>query len=130
MARPDLKGLAQLALVLGLALPATSCAKTFAPFAGTAHKSNVRSDDLLVIGRIENLNSESLDDFGMSLRVLARLSITHVVRGHSSAPVLTFYYVAHSELQEDRDLRFHLRKSKDGTWFACSERSGQGYVCR
>ena len=80
--RPDLKGLVQLALVFGLALPATGCAKTYAPFAGTAQISNVRSDDLLVIGRIENLNSESLDDFGMSLRVMARLSITHVVRGH------------------------------------------------
>ena len=119
-----------IALVCGLACPAIGHASKNAPRTGSASKSSMQAKELVVVGRIENLKYDALDDLGISGRITARLGITHVVRGHAPSQVLTFYYIAHSEFAEDRDFRFHLRQSKGGIWSACSDNGNQGYVCR
>jgi hypothetical protein len=105
-------------------------ATTLPPVAGVARGSSIQADDLVVFGRVKGLNYESLDEFSMDAQITARLTITRVVRGRPPSPVLTIKYIAHTDYAKDRIFRFHLRRSQEGGWPACSDDGGLGYICR
>lgn len=105
-------------------------AMTLPPTIGFARDSSIRTEDLVVWGRVKSLDYEALDEFGFNGQITARLTITRVVRGRPPSSVLTIKYIAHTNYVEDRAFRFHLRRSKDGAWLACSDGGGRGYVCR
>jgi hypothetical protein len=104
-------------------------AATFPPVVGAARESSIRTDDLVVFGRVKGLDYESLDEFSMNAQITARLTITRVIRGRPPSPVLTIKYIAHTDYAKDRIFRFHLRRSQE-VWLACSDGQGRGYVCR
>jgi len=112
-----------------LALGAFVMATTLSPVA-VARDSSGQADDLVVFGRVKGLNYESLDEFSIDARITARLTITRVVRGRPPSSVLTIKYIAHTDYAQDRTFRFHLRRSQEGVWLACSDGVGRGYVCR
>jgi hypothetical protein len=98
--------------------------------ASAARDSSIQADDLVVFGRVQGLNYESLDEFSMDAQITARLTITRVVRGRPPSSVLTIKYIAHTDYAQDRIFRFHLRRSQEGGWLACSDDGGRGYICR
>ena len=105
-------------------------AAALAPDAGAAPVSFNKATDLVVFGRVTTLSYEVLDEFGMNSAIVARLTITRVVRGRPPSSVLTIKYVGHSALVADHEFRFHLRPSKEGTWLVCNDSGGIGYICR
>jgi integration host factor subunit beta len=109
--------------LLALAL-APAAASGLDPTSNASREAN----DLVVYGKVENLDSDEFDDLGMNVRVTARLRITRIVRGRAPSPVLTIRYIAHSYLSEDAELRFRLRRADDGTYLVCTN-GGRGYVC-
>jgi len=115
---------------LALALCSFVLATTFLPVAGAARESSIQADDLVVFGRVKGLNYESLDEFSMNAQITARLTITRVVRGRPPSSVLTIKYIAHTDYAQDRTFRFHLRRSREGVWLACSDDGGRGSVCQ
>jgi len=113
-----------------LAFCSFAVATALPPVASAAPDSIIRADDLVVFGRVKGLNYESLDEFSMNAQITARLTITRVVRGRPPSSVLTIKYIAHTDYARDRTFRFHLRRSRDGVWLACSEDGARGYICR
>ena len=114
----------------GLALCAFILTATLAPAAGAAPVSFNKATDLVVFGRVTTLSYEVLDEFGINSAIVARLTITRVVRGRPPSSVLTIKYITHSDLVADREFQFHLRRSKEGTWLVCNDGGGPGYICR
>jgi hypothetical protein len=109
-------------LVLAAALTVSS---------GCVHHAAVPSTDLIVYGHVSTLTYEPLDEFGMSGVMTARLTVTRVVKGRAPSSVLAVKYIAHEDLPADQDRRFHLRRSKDGTYLVCRDpRGGRGYNCK
>jgi hypothetical protein len=97
---------------------------------GCVHHVEAASTDLIVLGRVRTLTYESLDEFGMSGVMTARLTITRVVKGRAPSSVLTVKYIAHGDLPADQDRRFHLRRANDGIYLVCRDpRGGRGYIC-
>jgi hypothetical protein len=98
-----------------------------------AARHNTRSSkDLIVIGTIENLAYEHVDvpdDMLGHGWITARLHVVRVVEGKSPSSTLTVRYFAHTYMYGDRELRFHLRLGRDGTYAVCTE-SGEGVRCR
>jgi hypothetical protein len=115
---------------IALTLSTFVLAATLAPAAGSARDSSIRANDLVVFGKAKSLKYQALDEFGLNGQITARLTIIRVVHGRPPSPVLTIKYIAHSDLNEDRALRFHLRRSKDQIWLVCNEGGGRGYICR
>lgn len=113
-----------------MALCSFVLATTLPPVAGVARDSSIQADDLIVFGRVKGLSYGSLDEFSMDAQITARLTITRVVRGRPSSSVLTIKYIAHTDYAQDRIFRFHLRRSREGAWLACSDDGGRGYICR
>ena len=103
---------------------------TLAPVAGSARDSRIRADDLIVFGQAKGLKYQALDEYGLDGQFTAQLTITRVVHGRPPSSVLTIKYIAHTDLDEDRALRFHLRRSKDQIWLVCNDGGGRGYICR
>lgn len=91
--------------------------------------SHIRRDDLVVIGHVTTHDYEAFDEFGMSGIMTGDLRISKVLRGRAPSKTLTIRYVAHMNLPENNELRFHLRRSSAGTWLVCKEGRGQGYIC-
>ena len=98
---------------------------------GCVHHAGVPSTDLIAFGHVRTLTYEPLDELGMSGVMTARLTITRVLKGRAPSPVLTIKYIAHTDLPADQELRFHLRRAKDGIYLACRDRAGvRGYICK
>lgn len=114
---------------IALALCTLVLATSVSQEAGSTRRPSALADDLVIFGRVKSLKDEAIDDLSMDTLITARLTITRVVRGHPPASVLTIKYVAHTDFVEDREFRFHLRRSKDGIWLACGDGS-RGYLCR
>ena len=94
------------------------------------HNADVRTTDLVVFGHVSTLGYEPLDEFGMSGLMTARLTISRVLKGRAPSPVLTIKYMAHTVLPADLEIRFHLRRSKDGIYLVCRDpRGGRGFIC-
>ena len=95
-----------------------------------AHIARTGSTDLVVIGQVDTLDSEVLDEWGLNVKFTGRLKIIRVLRGapppSSSLPVR---YIAHSSYASDRELQFRLRRVEDGSWLICSRGGGRGYIC-
>ena len=97
---------------------------------GCVHNADVPNADLVVIGHVSTLGYEPLDELGMSGVTTARLTINRVLKGRAPSPVLTIKYIAHSDLPADLEIRFHLRRSKDGIYLVCRDpRVGRGFIC-
>lgn len=114
---------------LGLVFITGILATTLAPAAGFARNPGGQVDEFVVFGRVKTLSHEALTDDSMDTQVIARLTVTRVVRGRPPSSVLTIKYIAHTDFVENLDFRFHLQRSKDGVWLACGD-GGRGYVCR
>ena len=112
------------------ALIAFIVAATLAAVAGPTLASSKHAHDLIVYGHVENQNHDFLDDLGLDVLITARLTITRSVKGQAPSSVLTIKYIAHSDLDENRDFRLHLRPGDDQAWLVCNDHGGRGYVCR
>ncbi|HEV7341083.1 MAG TPA: hypothetical protein VGN68_05560 [Sphingopyxis sp.] len=87
-------------------------------------------NDLVVMGKVENgLTYEVLDEFGMNVRITARFTISRVVTGRLTPPVIKIRYIAHGDMPTDREVELRLRRSDDGIYLVCSEGGGRGYIC-
>lgn len=89
--------------------------------------------DLIVVGRVENLSYEHVDfpeDVLGHGWITAKLHVKRVVRGRAPGRVLQVRYFAHTYRREDRDFRFHLRKTDDSTYVVCTERPVDGMRCK
>jgi hypothetical protein len=96
---------------------------------GCAHISSAGDRDLVILGHVHGLLYEAIDEYGLSGRITARLSIARVLQGRAPAEELIIQYIAHQGFPEDREVRLHLRQAKDGSWIVCGG-DGRGYVCR
>jgi hypothetical protein len=92
--------------------------------------SPVRDGDLVVMGYARTRAYEVLDEYGMSTAITADLRVSRVIRGRAPSRILTIRYIAHGNLRDDLELRFHLRPTPAGTWLVCKQGDGQGYICR
>jgi len=101
----------------------------FVPIAGCAHVPAYNGSDLVVFGTVETLNYEAIDELAMNGRFTARLTINRVDKGRPPSSLMTIKYIAHADFERDREFRFHLQRSHDGTWLACKDQ-GVGYICR
>lgn len=96
----------------------------------SGHASRIRHGDLVVMGYVRTQAYEVLDEYGMSTAITADLRISKVIRGRAPSRILTVRYIAHVDLPDDQDLRFHLRPTPTGTWLVCKQGGGQGYICK
>ena len=112
-----------------LCLAGASVLLSSASLEAKGHASRIGRGDLLVTGYASTRAAEALDEFGMSSDITAELRISKVLRGRAPSQVLTIRYIAHTDLPEDSELRFHLRRSSASTWLVCKEGKGLGYIC-
>lgn len=103
-------------------------AAAMAPVETCASVGRDQSGDLIVYGRVKDLEHEVLDEFGMNVAVTAALTITRVVSGSPPSRRLTIKYITHSGIPPGRPVRLRLRHSKDGYWLVCAA-GGRGYRC-
>lgn len=88
--------------------------------------------DLEVVGRLKNLDYESIDDPDDLLGhgwITARLRISRVLRGRAKSRLITVRYLAHTYRTEDSPVRLRLRANSNGTYTVCAEPGGNGLVC-
>ena len=97
--------------------------------AGCGHVPRSGTDDAVVVGRVQTLDHEVLDEWGLNVQFTGRLNVTRVVSGRPPSAVLTIRYIAHSSLAADREFPFRLRRSEGDVWLVCREGGGRGYVC-
>lgn len=95
----------------------------------TTQPVHENENDIVAFGMLKSRGYEALDDDGLDARITAELHISRVVAGSAPSRVLIIHYIAHSDLPEGRELRFHLRRADDGTYLVCTE-GGRGYICR
>lgn len=104
-------------------------------FAAMQSSASVRPQpppDLEVVGRLKNLNYESIAEPGDILGygwISARVRISRVLRGHSPSPIITVRYLAHTYRTESSPVRLRLRANSNGTYTVCAEPGGIGLVC-
>jgi hypothetical protein len=97
---------------------------------GCAHSSDIPTNDLVAVGTVETLHYETLDTLGANGQFTARLYISRVLTGRAPASVLPIKYIAHTSFARDREFQFHLRRSPEGVWLACSDGAeSRGYNC-
>lgn len=119
-----MKSTLRLAAVAVALLPAAS------PGAA-AQDTRIRRGDLVVLAHASPRGYEPLDEFGMSGMITAELRISKVLRGRPPSRTLKIRYIAHMDLPEDSELRFHLRRAPSGSsWLVCKQGGGQGYICK
>mgnify|MGYP005830563671 CR=1 FL=1 len=94
----------------------------------TTQASDTHASDLVAVGLLKNRGYEALDEYGLNGRFTAELHVSRVISGSVSSRLLTVRYIAHDSLPEDRELRFHLRRSSDGAYLVCRD-GGRGYTC-
>ena len=90
------------------------------------------SAELIVVGRLENLSEEPTmdpDDFLGHGWFNARLHISRVLRGRSTAAVIPVRYFGHSYLQDRTPSRHRLHRDPNGTYFICASPGSSGYRC-
>jgi len=94
-------------------------------------ETRIRHGDLVVLGYASPRSYEALDEFGMSGMITAELRISKVLQGRPPSRTLKIRYIAHMDLPEDSELRFHLRRVPSGSsWIVCKQGAGQGYICK
>ena len=96
--------------------------------------ANSAQNDLVVRGRLNNQSYEHVDvpdDILGHGWITARLHVRRVLKGRllHSRTVLTVKYFAHTYMREDREFRFHLRPTEDGTYVVCAQLPGDGVRC-
>lgn len=94
-----------------------------------AHTPDVETNDLVVLGRVERIAYEPLDELSTDGLFTARLTLTRVIRGRPPSSVMTIRYVAHTDLVSDRDFRFRLHRSAGGDWLVCAKPGERGFAC-
>ncbi|WP_296612318.1 hypothetical protein [Sphingomonas sp.] len=102
------------------------------PSTGSPRGEAYGTRDVIVIGRIENLDYQLVYDPEDLLGhgwITARLHVARVLRGHVPSSVLSVRYFAHSYRYGEGDVRLHLRRRSKGTYFICAD-GGEGVRCR
>jgi hypothetical protein len=98
-------------------------------FAATGRKADAKAD-LVVSGKLEAQEYlGSLDELGMQGVIKARFRVTRVHSGRTASQLLTVRFIAHGTVSEDREFRWRLRETDDGTYIVCSD-GGRGYICK
>jgi integration host factor subunit beta len=103
--------------------------------AATQSPANFQSPpppDLEVVGRLENLDYETIDDPDDILGhgwITAKLRISRVLRGRSPSRFITIRYLAHTYRTESSPVRLKLRANANGTYTVCAPPGGEGLVC-
>ena len=91
--------------------------------------ANWKSGDVIAIGSLEDQTYESLglpDDMLGHGTITAQFRVKRMVKGVLPHRVITVQYVANAEYSEDEThIRFHLRRSEDGTRYLVCKPKGQ-----
>lgn len=91
------------------------------------------SGDVVVIGRLENLNSESVydpDDLLGHSWFSGNLHVSRVESGELPSRIVPVRYFGHTWLREDVSFRFRLRADEGGRYLICKPpRSASGLNC-
>lgn len=109
-------------LAVALAVSVAGCA--------TPHVSAPPAD-LLVRGRLENLDAEmsaDLDDLLGHGWITGRIYVSRVLRGHVGARILPVRYFAHTSYAAG-DAVFRLIPDPNGGYLICGPRGGTGVRC-
>lgn len=89
--------------------------------------------DVVVIGRLKNLNSElgiyDPDDLLGHGWFVAKFRVSHVQQGTLAKSVVQVRYFGHTWLREDIKFRFRLRPAEGGYYFICAPLRSSGYNC-
>jgi hypothetical protein len=98
----------------------------------TVAASPASSEDLVVIGRLKNLNYEHIEDEDDWLGhgwITAELSVKRVVRGKEKRRLLRVRYLAHTYLREDKSFRFRLKRAESVDYLICAKPGHSGLRC-
>lgn len=90
------------------------------------------SGDVVVIGRLENLNSEFVHDPDDLLGhgwFSGNLHVSRIESGELPSRVVRVRYFGHTWLRDDVTFRFHLRADEGGGYLICSRPGGSGVNC-
>jgi len=91
------------------------------------------SGDVIVIGRVENVSSEPVDDPHDLLGhgwFSGNLHVSRVESGRLPSRIVPVRYFGHTWLREDVNFRFHLRADEGGRYLICKPPGpGSGLNC-
>ena len=91
------------------------------------------SGDVVVIGRLENLNSEQPDydphDMLGHRWFAGNLHVSRIESGELPSRVVPVRYFGHTWLRDDVTFRFRLRADEGGGYLICSRPGGSGANC-
>ena len=83
----------------------------------------------MVIGQVETLGSEVMDEWGLNVQFTGRLKVIRVLRGTRPSSMLPIRYIAHTSRASDHESQLRLRRAEAGTWLVCRHDGGRGYNC-
>lgn len=94
---------------------------------------SIPSNDVIAIGKLENLESESgqfdPDDLLGHGWFSANLHVSRVEAGKLPTRVIRVRYFGHTWLREDTEFRFRLRPTESGSYTICKRPGSAGYNC-
>lgn len=96
-------------------------------------KASHPTRDLVVIGRLKNLDYELVsdpDDLIGHGWIKAEIRIERVLRGRAPSRVIAVRYFAHTYRGEGGLVRYRLRAAKNGTYVICAKQGDLGARCR
>jgi integration host factor subunit beta len=117
------------ALASSVALCACSSVVDWGPESGLMPPA----EDVVAIGRLENLESEpnsfDPDDLLEHGWFSANFHVSRIEPGDLTGRVVPVRYFGHTWLREDIAYRFRLRRSESGGYVICARRGSIGYNC-
>jgi integration host factor subunit beta len=112
------------ALLASLAALTTACATTPPP---------APSEIAEVVGRLENLSYESNgdpDDLLGHGTITARLHVSRIIDGRLSGRVIDVRYFEHTYLNDQKPVRFRIKRMAEGHYIVCTPPGMTGFKCR
>ncbi|WP_156878135.1 hypothetical protein [Sphingopyxis sp. QXT-31] len=102
---------------------------TVPPWAA-AEEAQHLSEYLVVTGKVETLDNEVIDEWGLNLIFTARMRIARVISGQSPrSATISIRYIGHGPMLQNKRMRLRLRRSEDGIYLVCSRGGSRGYIC-
>ena len=112
-----------------LALCGCSTVADWGPPTGLA----IPSEDIVAVGRLENLGNEPADYDPDDLLghgwFFGNFHVSHVESGELPQMVVPVRYYGHSFLREDKKFRFRLRPIEGGRYVICKRPGSAGFIC-
>ena len=124
---------AKLALAMVAATSVALCACSTVADWGPEAGLTIPPEDVVAIGRLENLKSEpptfDPEDLLGHGWFSGRFHVSRVESGHLTERVVPVRYFGHTWFSEDVTFRFRLHRSESGTYLICRRPDSSGYNC-